>query len=615
MIDLFDRWDALRIDKEKSTANERKIYEYQRLSPVPEIRLLRVLRRNLGTELQCELENFDLDKAPLYEAISYTWRDQMPTEKLLVNGSSLMVTPAVKEVVGYFQSFISQRYLWIDGVCINQIDDIEKSQQVPLMGEIYQRADRVVVWLGPQREVKDAYDARRVLCFLAYTWRHSGHDSQAYLRMLSNQRDLRWPAVVRLFSHPWFSRAWVVQELALPRTLHVIYGEICLDWEMIAATSRIMMDPFIVGITQTDRALNMDLSRKGRLVQLENIRIMGWIRSQVQKDQILSLGRVLGACIDFKAKYARDKIFSVLGIVVDGGHPNLAPNYTNPTAEVYLNTMRHIILSGNNRDIDIAIQFAGIGFQRSLEMQNLPSWVPDWSYPPNGRVLRDFYSIPEGPEEAINFMFTDAEHLLELGGVEIDRIGDLGGVFIEPIEEIGDMEEWVNSLCSLMQEAHVMAQACSKNLYPNEEAIKGALWQALKAPSGLPEREDNSTAHLAFIWQQFESFVDRSDEFPLFESPRATEFMIKFRPMLVILGRACGKRFCITEEGRMTLVPPIVEKGNLICYIKGLQMPIVLRKKQMRERKAAEHYELLGNCIIDSNIEMENAKWKWYTIV
>ena len=39
-------------------------------------------------------------------------------------------------------------YLWTDAICINQLDDAEKANQVALMGEIYARAGCVFVWVG-----------------------------------------------------------------------------------------------------------------------------------------------------------------------------------------------------------------------------------------------------------------------------------------------------------------------------------------------------------------------------------------------------------------------------------------------------------------------------------
>jgi hypothetical protein len=38
--------------------------------------------------------------------------------------------------------------LWVDAICINQKDKLEKSQQIQNMTDIYARAKRVVVWIG-----------------------------------------------------------------------------------------------------------------------------------------------------------------------------------------------------------------------------------------------------------------------------------------------------------------------------------------------------------------------------------------------------------------------------------------------------------------------------------
>jgi hypothetical protein len=49
------------------------------------------------------------------------------------------------------------RVLWIDQICINQKNTLERSQQVNIMGCIYRQAQHVVMWLG-----EDVYNKARI---------------------------------------------------------------------------------------------------------------------------------------------------------------------------------------------------------------------------------------------------------------------------------------------------------------------------------------------------------------------------------------------------------------------------------------------------------------------
>ena len=45
--------------------------------------------------------------------------------------------------------------IWVDAVCMNQIDDAEKSWQVQMMDKIYLRAARTLVYLGPSTKTSN----------------------------------------------------------------------------------------------------------------------------------------------------------------------------------------------------------------------------------------------------------------------------------------------------------------------------------------------------------------------------------------------------------------------------------------------------------------------------
>ena len=52
--------------------------------------------------------------------------------------------------------------LWADAVCIDQKNPAEKNVQVPLMGLIYRKAVRVVVWLGIEEVDKGLDELERI---------------------------------------------------------------------------------------------------------------------------------------------------------------------------------------------------------------------------------------------------------------------------------------------------------------------------------------------------------------------------------------------------------------------------------------------------------------------
>ena len=42
--------------------------------------------------------------------------------------------------------------IWIDAICINQDDEVEKGAQISLMGSIYTLCKRTIVWLGEEED-------------------------------------------------------------------------------------------------------------------------------------------------------------------------------------------------------------------------------------------------------------------------------------------------------------------------------------------------------------------------------------------------------------------------------------------------------------------------------
>jgi hypothetical protein len=91
-----------------------------------------------------------LDHQDRYEAISYTWGEPLLIHPLyhVEDGTYVVVTANLDRALRHFRRPVTQRLLWADAVCINQVDGAEKSHQIPLMAQIYRNARRVLAWVG-----------------------------------------------------------------------------------------------------------------------------------------------------------------------------------------------------------------------------------------------------------------------------------------------------------------------------------------------------------------------------------------------------------------------------------------------------------------------------------
>ncbi|KAK4494502.1 hypothetical protein PRZ48_014800 [Zasmidium cellare] len=92
-----------------------------------------------------------LEDAPPFEALSYFWGDpKVPRRIVNISGHKIEVTENLKLALYRLRHPENTRRLWIDGICINQGDDVEKSAQVQMMRAVYERAQQTVVWLGEE---------------------------------------------------------------------------------------------------------------------------------------------------------------------------------------------------------------------------------------------------------------------------------------------------------------------------------------------------------------------------------------------------------------------------------------------------------------------------------
>ena len=124
------------------------MYRHQPLKSQRSIRVFSILpSRDCKAPIQGTLSEVNLDSNPLFEALSYVWGRPEPGNAVTIltlsiggaekASSCLDVTPNCLSALKTLRLRFKPRKLWIDAICIDQNSIPEKSQQVPLMTEIY----------------------------------------------------------------------------------------------------------------------------------------------------------------------------------------------------------------------------------------------------------------------------------------------------------------------------------------------------------------------------------------------------------------------------------------------------------------------------------------------
>ena len=100
------------------------------------------------------LEVASLDDLPKFAALSYVWgvadseQDFIFCDSSTCGSVKIPLTTNCYHVLLQLRRRCSPLTLWIDAICINQADYNEKTNQLPLMGQIYDSAQSVFIWLG-----------------------------------------------------------------------------------------------------------------------------------------------------------------------------------------------------------------------------------------------------------------------------------------------------------------------------------------------------------------------------------------------------------------------------------------------------------------------------------
>lgn len=149
--------------------------------------------------------------------MSYTWGDRNYTGTIHIVNLDLEIT-ITQNGIEALQDLLDTskiRVVWMDAVCINQKDEIEKAAQISMMGHLYFFAESCVACVGRKDTVS----------------------SNVFQMVNSDEKYRSEPLVTKkllvnsFMKRPWFKRLWVVQEALLSEKITIQCGRQSMEIE------------------------------------------------------------------------------------------------------------------------------------------------------------------------------------------------------------------------------------------------------------------------------------------------------------------------------------------------------------------------------------------------
>ncbi|KFY95312.1 hypothetical protein V500_02843 [Pseudogymnoascus sp. VKM F-4518 (FW-2643)] len=571
-----------------------------------EIRLLRLKRRGIFSGLlEAELVSASIGDPPSYEAVSYCWGPTTEKKAILLNGKLFHCFPSAYALLYACSSLFKDRLLWVDAICINQDDLIERSKHVRIMRKIYENATRVIVWPGDSSSSRLASAMLYDLYGTSLMFQGSAYDFDKWF--FHERYSPRWLALVQLLKKPYFSRIWVLQEIAVASNVQVLHGGIYIPWEIMFKIMTDLWHPH----------------RRASLAYTSNPEMRTFHQSS-QSDPAHNASIIW-------LLYEKH-----VGLAMETTPSLIAIDYEDTPAQVYIKSTRNI-LGRENDHFDI-LSNSGIGYRKKTDVADslsttLPSWVADWSSQRVGFTLASRgegtggYCSSTHTEITIDFLQYVPESSLEilsLKGILIDTIDELGCT-LDTERESGEISisDYSTTVNLWYEEAKDITFRKAKNPYPQGNQSRAeALWRTIIGDTAYQIRpappefgqyfskwvEWGAIMQSAGTRSGLEDMMKKNDpQVEAMNSELSNETiqsgMRDYSNNLAEI--SVGRRFCVTKDGYMGLVPPGTEGGDLVCIIAGAPTPYLLRRFKHSSSKTfpMELYQLVGECYIHGRMD------------
>ncbi|KAF2967031.1 hypothetical protein GQX73_g6557 [Xylaria multiplex] len=544
-----------------------------------QIRLLNIAPGRAGEVIRCSYQIASVHENVPYETLSYVWGEMEGNQTIVVEGTEVELTDNLFDAVTRIRHETEARLLWVDALCINQEDGAEKTAQVDMMHKIYSDCVQCNMWMGnidtaalaatePEAlaAAKGALDAIELLAGVDPKYRlPSSLATKA-------QQAQAGKAMKLLMDSPWWGRIWTVQEATSPKNATVLWGPLSIPWSfMKSAAEKLIWAKY----PPPERLYVYDIVDSYGFFTAPILGLIWASEWAVQPDPPLEM---LWRFRYRKSTDPRDKVYVILNLVAEGTYPLPSvrtSDYSLSAPVLYRRVMLDLLRNEQGLRPMIGLR----GERKSVP--GLPSWVVDWSRPPEEF---DIASVWEHAKFWVTYIADRGmpgldldklsspdygEDVLNVNGVSFDKVLACSDVIAR-----GETEDRLRELV-----VEVIAKALAED--PRYRIISEVYWQEalidiIEGNYADPEAQLEGASGDAF-W-------------------RAN--MLRHQ------------RLFITENGAVGLGPSGTSIGDEIWVLSGGKSPFLLAPLHTSEtagkgRDASYHYTFRGDVFVAGIMEGE----------
>jgi hypothetical protein len=585
-------------------------YEYDTLPSHGSMRIITLLPDTYGGEICCHLDTVEITEVEnTYEAISYVWGNPEYTVDIMCNGRRVPITVNLADALQTIRDSKRPKRLWVDAICINQKNDEEKGHQVKRMGNVYENAKRVLVWLGHDKEgiAKDSFKLiQETNKYMDKQLEKYGHelDIPTIVKPYPICSDkARWAKVNKLNALPWFKRVWVIQEAGLAKACVLLWGQERMDIaELMELT-----------LWKSYREDLSELSGAGAAGFLNDVfsdvhctyenaetwrKSMPLIKAKSQKcgERKSLFLDTLVAGSGMLAFDDRDHIYALLGSPLArhlDGQLIIEPDYGKQVHDVYFDTA--CALLQHPREAPYLLARVKHRSADDVADRAFPSWMPRWD---TGwvqyTISRPKFWYQAGGSEVFQTEIRKNK-CLALRGFIFDRISWTSRIIHEHNLRVNP-DEWDDEFVSI-REPFIdslwkdAVQASPHSVEQLEDHFSYTLVRGYPADSNHKinkvQHHEEFAAYRHLVRSAAKS--DLRQTLNDVSSPKEQTFPRNFLHRIYY---CAGLRLVLTESNRFGLAPHITQPGDSCCIFPGVSVPMILRPT------AQGKYNLIGESYI-----------------